>query len=277
MIASLMHEHPSRAIVIRVRDSKDPLLEARVLAQCWMPFGKSQQICCEQIEITASQTSLVDLPGVVRGLIVPDLPVVLYSPSANLWRSEEFQLLLPLASKLILDSGKFDDPAYILKYLSNLPRGGCRRADLVWGRVTRWREAISKLFDNPRSLEALYSITDVNILYQGGVEPVSVYYLAGWFMHVLGAGVHLNVSRGVGPTSASIARVDLHGPQFEATVELMEPNSLEVRGPDMQQRVVFPPITDCEALRAELSLAERDAIYEDVLGLANLMAGGSAK
>ena len=32
-------------------------LQARVLAQCWKPFGKAQQICCEQIEITANPES----------------------------------------------------------------------------------------------------------------------------------------------------------------------------------------------------------------------------
>ena len=36
-------------------------LAARVFAQCWMPFGHRQQICCEQIEITASDASLPDL------------------------------------------------------------------------------------------------------------------------------------------------------------------------------------------------------------------------
>src|SRR3954469_17352118 len=51
-LAQLMHEHPSRAIVLRPAEAGE--LSARVFAQCWMPFGSRQQICCEQIEITAS-------------------------------------------------------------------------------------------------------------------------------------------------------------------------------------------------------------------------------
>ena len=43
-IAALMHEHPSRAIVLRVRGGEELDLEARVFAQCWMPFGRRQQI-----------------------------------------------------------------------------------------------------------------------------------------------------------------------------------------------------------------------------------------
>ena len=103
-LAALMHEHPSRAIVLRVRGGEEFDLEARVFAQCWMPFGQRQQICCEQIEIISSLGSLADVPAVVRGLIAPDLPVVLYCPSENLWFLRQFQALLPLVNKLILDS-----------------------------------------------------------------------------------------------------------------------------------------------------------------------------
>ena len=59
-----MHEHPSRAIVVRVRQCAERVLEARVFAQCWMPFGGRQQICCEQVEITASPESLADVATV---------------------------------------------------------------------------------------------------------------------------------------------------------------------------------------------------------------------
>src|ERR1700683_3947106 len=50
-LAQLIKDHPSRAIVIRLRDCIEPCLELRVFAQCWKPFGSRQHICCEQIEI----------------------------------------------------------------------------------------------------------------------------------------------------------------------------------------------------------------------------------
>ena len=73
VIADVMREHPNRAIIVRVRASNDPLLEYRVTAQCWMPFGSRQQVCCEQIEITASDGSL---PGLmpVPGVRLPPRP-----------------------------------------------------------------------------------------------------------------------------------------------------------------------------------------------------------
>src|SRR3981081_1670604 len=51
-IGHLMHEHHSRAIVLCIGSGSTPI-SARVFAQCWMPFGGRQQICCEQIEIAA--------------------------------------------------------------------------------------------------------------------------------------------------------------------------------------------------------------------------------
>src|SRR4051812_31665118 len=50
-LTELMHVHPSRAIVLKVDKNEENGLSARVFAQCWKPFGKAQQICCEQIEV----------------------------------------------------------------------------------------------------------------------------------------------------------------------------------------------------------------------------------
>jgi len=42
-ISELMHEQPSRGIVLVVSERAEKGLEARVLAQCWKPFGKAQR------------------------------------------------------------------------------------------------------------------------------------------------------------------------------------------------------------------------------------------
>ena len=48
-VALLMRDHPSRAIVLRGRNPR--AFDARVFAECWRPFGRTQQICSEGIEI----------------------------------------------------------------------------------------------------------------------------------------------------------------------------------------------------------------------------------
>ncbi len=110
-LAELMHEHPSRAIVLRIDTRPGETLEAVVLAQCWMPFGRRQQICCEQIEIRASASRLEEVPRIVMGVMVPDLPVVLWCRGAGLCRDERFQKLFPMIDKVIVDSAHFADAA----------------------------------------------------------------------------------------------------------------------------------------------------------------------
>jgi glucose-6-phosphate dehydrogenase assembly protein OpcA len=279
-IASLMHEHPSRAIVLRVRAGGEPFLEARVFAQCWMPFGRRQQICCEQIEITASVESLPDVPAVLRGIIVPDLPVVIYCPSENLWRAPSFQEILPLAGKLILDSMKVGEPAHVVSYLNDVSavtrETPLLRADLAWSRLTPWRESIAHIFEDGRRAHYAFEMEEVRILHTGAGESAAVYYLAGWFMHVLGAGVRLQIARGVGPGYASIAHVQMKAPQFDAILELISDVSVELRiDGERQQMIVLPPMNDYNALRQELTVLSRDPVFEDVLGLTQLLRGQS--
>ncbi len=272
-IGNLMHEHPSRVIVIRVRDTGERCLEARVFAQCWMPFGRRQQICCEGIEITSSQGSLADAAPIVRALIAPDLPVVLYSPSESLWWTPGFTLLQSLAGKLVLNSSGMPDSTRVLSFLNGLPRG-LHKADLAWSHLTPWRESVARLFDDPGLRTKLHELAEVRILWHAEDEPSAVYYLAGWFMHVLGAGVKLNIARGVGPDFGSIVKVSLIGPGLEATVELKDTSSVEVHvNGERRQVTVYPKIGECEALRQELALAGRDPVFEDILGLAHLMKG----
>jgi glucose-6-phosphate dehydrogenase assembly protein OpcA len=275
-IASLMHEHPSRAIVVRVRRCKEAVLEARVFAQCWRPFGSRQQICSEQVEIIASPESLADVATLLRALVVPDLPVILYSPSETLWWLPQFGSLLALPRKVIVDSCGMADPLRVLGLLSGLPARIRDKADLVWSRLTPWREAIAQIFEPPRRARAAYDLQEIRILFKGAEEPSSVYYMAGWFMHVLGAGVPVRIARGVGPEYAGIAHIALSGPGLEAEVGIVERCTAEVVVNGEAPRVIlFPTANDAWALRQELSVGTRDTIFEDVTGLANLLRGAA--
>jgi glucose-6-phosphate dehydrogenase assembly protein OpcA len=277
-LASLMHEHPSRAIVLRVRAGQEPFLSARVFAQCWMPFGRQQQICCEQVEIISSLESFAEVPAVLRGLIAPDLPVVLYCPSEALWPHPEFLNLLPLASKLIIDSDGMENSPSALTYLHNL-KPGIQKGDLVWSRLTPWRETISQIFENPANLRSVFDLEEIQILYHGPHgEPSAVYYLAGWFMSVLGAAIKIKIAPGVGPDYASVAHVLITGPKIRATIDLIAPDTLEVTVNDEHQQVtVLPSLTEVEALRQELAIVERDQRFEDALGLGQLMFSGQSQ
>lgn len=271
-LAALMHEHPSRAIVIRVRDTDEALLAARVFAQCWMPFGSRQQICCEQVEILSGRRDVAAVESVIRGIIAPDLPVALYAPSQSLWWVLEQGLLLNLAGKLIIDSCAMDDLSQSIGFLPTL--SVARKADLVWSRITPIRECIAQVFDCANTRKSVYDLSEVRILYKASSEPSAVYYLAGWFMHVLGAGVKVKIARGVGPEYSGIADVTLVGPKLEASVSITGRLTAETTISGQAPAVtVLPVANEYYALRQELGITKRDALFEDVLGLANLMRG----
>ena len=217
------------------------------------------------------------LPRCCAGLVAPDLPVVIYCPSEALWPLPEFGELLSLGSKLIIDSDNMQQAPSALSYLQSLPRtAGFRKADLVWARITPWREAIAQIFEDPARMRCAYDLEEVQILYHSSFgEPSSVYYLAGWFMSVLGAGVKIRIAPGVGPDYAGIAHVTLTGRKLKATVDLTTTDTVDVSvNGEHLQMTVFPRIGEGEALRQELTIADRDLRFEDALGLGQLMFGG---
>src|SRR5579862_7905656 len=121
-MAELMPEHPSRAMVVRFRQSAARELSSRVFSQCWMPFGHRRQICCEQIEISASDSSLSDLAAVLLPLAVADLPVMLWCRSARVFGLPDFSQVARIANKLLLESSGFPDPAAILAEIQRRSR-----------------------------------------------------------------------------------------------------------------------------------------------------------
>ncbi len=184
-LGALMRDHPSRAIVVRVRDTGEPQLEARVFAQCWMPLGQRHQICCEQIEISASNGSLADVPAVVLPLVAADLPVIVWSRLPRLLSSPTLKDLSRIATKTVLDSSAFPDQQTALQSLAHATTSGLLLADLAWTRLTRWRELIAQIFENPAYFSRILSIRTVTIAYSAAISQVSLRYMEAWLQSCL--------------------------------------------------------------------------------------------
>ncbi|MBC7925305.1 MAG: glucose-6-phosphate dehydrogenase assembly protein OpcA [Bryobacteraceae bacterium] len=268
-IANLMHEHPSRAIVIRVRDCPGQVMEARVFAQCWMPFGRRQQICCEQVEIISSPASLGDVASVVRGLIVPDLPSILFCPSENLWWMPEFRELFPLAGKIIVDSCAMPDSERVLEFWGQVPTATYQLGDLIWGRLTPWRQAVARIFEDKAGADAVRTLQSVTLRYSGTAPTSGILYLAGWFQKVLGAQISVVLASGEGAGYSGVSAIELQGPGLQASVAMKEGGSAEtkVNGQTLEV-ILFPTGTEEAALRQELAVQGRDPLFEALLPLA---------
>jgi glucose-6-phosphate dehydrogenase assembly protein OpcA len=273
-LASLMRDHPSRAIVVRVTDTAEPRLDARVFAQCWMPLGQRRQICCEQIEISASNGSLADVPAIVLPLVAADLPVIVWSRLPRLFPSPVLTDLSRFATKTILDSSAFPDPPAALQALAHAAAAGLLLADLAWTRLTRWRELIAQIFENPAYSSRILSIATVTIAYSSAVSQVSLDYMEAWLRLCLErAGAQPAFLREPSDEACStgfcrIAFTSGVSGGLDIVVRKVEGSAVEVRAGTLVNRTVFPQVSDYALLREELSITGHDPIYEAVLGRA---------
>lgn len=273
-LAGLMRDHPSRAIVVRVRNSQERELEGRVFAQCWMPFGQRRQICCEQIEITASNPSLSDVPVVILPLMVADLPVIIWSHLPRLFASPELRELAKIATKTIIDTADFPDPDAALQRLSRATASGVLVADLAWTRLTRWRELIAQIFENPAYFSELPSISEVVVYHPELVAPVSVRYMAAWLRHCLeraGSKPRVRWEKSDDASDRCLSRIDFSSADpagLSVCVRKVDGSAAEVRVNNLVNRTVFPEASDYVLMREELSITGRDPIYQAVLKLA---------
>ncbi len=272
-LAQLMKEHPSRAIVIRLRKSTEPWLESRVFAQCWKPFGSRQHICCEQIEITSSDASLPDVPAVVLPLVVADLPVMLWCRSGRATELEGFREIEALAQKVIFDSASFPDPDKALSKLLGAGLPGTRVADLAWGRLTGSRELIAQTVNSEDMLQSVRRVDEVHVHARGPKPNIPALYFAAWLSNRLAlAGSYPKIEWDLGEwrEPLSLKGVTLKGPDgFSLSTEVKEivgngaVVDLKVNG--RVNCVVLLRPSEYKLLLQELSIPGRDLIYEAAL------------
>jgi glucose-6-phosphate dehydrogenase assembly protein OpcA len=250
----LMHDHPSRAIVLKAAEGAE--LGARVFAECWMPFGRHQQICSEGIEMTADAANLGDVARLLLPLIVPDLPVVLWCRGPRFFSTRYFDPLFPLARKTIVDSETAPNARGAIAVLKELRSRGERVADLAWTRLTGWRQAIANVFD-----DAPMKISDVKIAYAGALST-RILYFCQWMELCLPA-VRVAMENLAG--DSGIRAVTLSGKNAGLTVSKLEGNLLEVRSGQKTSRTLLPPADADSVMRAELSITGADAVFEALL------------
>lgn len=264
-VGELMHAHPSRAIVLKPEDAGADL-HSRVYAQCWMPFGSRQQICCEQIEIVTPEGKLDEVSRVILALLAPDLPAVLWARGDRWFARAGFELLYPLIDKIVLDSCCFPDPDRGLELLRRLrSRKRPRVGDLSWARLTMWRETIAHTLEAVAPGEKLQSIRGFVVEHYEETPSISCYYLAGWLARAL---PHAKPGfRRVAGEVGRVAGVVLEGDGLELAFRRVDGEKIQISG--AQTGVVLLPHTDdALAMREELTITGADPILDAVFSKA---------
>ncbi len=265
-IAELMREHPSRGIVLAVSDKAEHELEARVLAQCWKPFGKAQQICCEQIEITARPESWPNVGPTLIGLTAADLPVIFWcrhkaalDPAATADQKAGLQAIINLATKVVVDTRGLSAAAAI-KVIARLRAQGRTVADLEWTRLTRWRAPIAQIFDNPARQTRFSQFRAIEIAHSGDELPPSALYAGAWFSAPYRAEVSFVQAEGFGP---GLQRITLRADSEEIVFEKTGKDCMKLHSTNGQERsYTYADPTDQALMTEELAILGFDPAFD---------------
>jgi glucose-6-phosphate dehydrogenase assembly protein OpcA len=274
-IAALMPEYPARAIVVRLRGAGERMLSESVSAQCWMPFGQHRKVCCEQVEITATDAALADLPSVVLPLAVADLPLILWCRSARILGMPEFQPIAAMAQRVIVDSAGLPDPRAALQRIAGRSAHGVLAGDFSWTRLTRWREILSQIFENRHNLAESQRISRVTVE-AAGEPPVAAWYLGAWVMDALSsAGAHpeFHMERTSESVPGQLRRIELSGPEFSAELARRGARLIVTVG-GLAYCNNLPERSEYSLIAEELRIVDRDSVFEKTLASAQRLAGG---
>jgi hypothetical protein len=272
MVGVLMHDHPSRAIVLAPQAGAE--LNARVFSECWMPYHSRQQICAEGIEIVADDEQLDEVARVMMAFVVPDLPVVLWCRGPRAFLDRTLDPLFPLARKIIFDTGAARHAPSAIEFLRRLRREGRTVADLAWTRLTGWRETIASLFDG--GFGDPHRFTSIQVLHDGARPGSEAIYLARWIDRACpGAGVTIEPGPEGDSAPPPLEANGLSGVIFSAPGEKVKvqrhESVLEIHAMGGLRRRLsvhtspLPQMLEESLMREELSILDRDPVFERVL------------
>jgi len=269
-IAALMPEHPARAILVRLSGAGERSMAERVYSQCWMPFGQRRQICCEQVEITASDAALDDLQSVILPLTVADLPLIVWCRSQRLIAMPAFRAIVQMADKVVIHSAASPDPAALLERAHNAAGRGVMLGDLSWTILTRWREMLSQVFENRQNAAQVAKVTKIDVEW-GGSRYVPALYLGAWIrdsLAAVGVNAQLQISRTADDDHLG---VELTGQGI--TVKLArEKDRMVVTLNGSSQCTNLREPTDYMLMREELGIVRHDPVFERTLASASQLA-----
>jgi glucose-6-phosphate dehydrogenase assembly protein OpcA len=183
VVSDLSGHHPSRAILM-VSDPDEGETNLEVSLSTFRGIGRGEdQICAEQITIHAEGPPAEHLESLAGPLLIPDLPTFLWYPNATL--PDPTSGMVPLADRLILDSGPAEDYEAFLRTASDLCRDGLPAvADLQWTALSQWRALVADLFTPPERAGELAEKRCVEIQHGPAGESQAL-LLAGWLASAL--------------------------------------------------------------------------------------------
>lgn len=226
-LSGMAERHPSRTLLLVPKPDEPDGLDAQVAIRCY-PVG-DRAVCGEVIELTLRGNRATAPSSIALPLLISDLPVFCRWRGQPDWDSTEFEQLVGIVDRLIVDSTEWDDlPDAYGRLVELFPRVVV--SDIAWERTERWRSLLASLWPE---------IAKVQAVRVHGTRAQG-HLLAGWLSARLGHDVGLEVEE----------REKLEGIDLDGSAAPFPPGK--------------PPGAS-DVLSAQLDRFAREPIYEDAV------------
>ena len=146
VLRGLAERHPSRTIVLVPEPDASPSAIDAELELSLFPLGEDGRSICTETVLLRLRGARAHAPAsIVTPLLISDLPVFCR------WRGEppfglaEFEQLLGVVDRLVVDSEEWEDLPFAFKKLAGeLDRTAI--SDIAWQRLLPWRAALARLW-----------------------------------------------------------------------------------------------------------------------------------
>lgn len=165
-----------------------PPIRAFVEANFRRSGNGRREVVAEEITLEAPRMAGQRLPGLVRSLLLADVPTALLvrNPTAD---SAWLPRLAPEVERFIFDSARLPHAEALVQVeslLRSLYRQDSNRSlahvdivDLGWLRLWPWRVLVASLFDSPDAAKALREVSEIVLHHAPDGEPAAL-LLSGW-------------------------------------------------------------------------------------------------
>ncbi len=180
-LAGMAARHPSRTLLLVPRpELKTNGLDAQLSLRCF-PVG-DRAVCGEVIELQLRGNRAAAAGSIAEPLLISDLPVFCRWRGEPAWESPEFEQLVAIVDRLIVDSTEWDDlPSGYGPLAEQFSRVVV--SDIAWERTERWRSLLASLWPDIKNVQT--------IRVHG--TPAQGHLLAGWLSSSLGHEVGLEI------------------------------------------------------------------------------------
>lgn len=229
-LSGLADRHPSRTILLvpEPQAERDGI-DVRLSMRCFPLADEAGDVCSEVVELHLRGERAKAPASIVQPLLISDLPVFSRWRGRPPFGSSEFEQMVGVVDRLIVDSAEWPDVPGCYAELEKCFEEAAV-SDIAWRRLLGWRLSLASMWPG---------IADVGKVRVVGPKPDAL-LLAGWLRSRLGRDVEL---------------------EHEEAEELLEVDADGVAVPAPRGERPDPSAL----LSAELDQFGRDPVYEEAL------------